>query len=203
MPTKPPNIAEPILNVAREQHEKGPPSPADKARAISTSRTCSPRKLPSSAGRSRAGAGRIHRIPDLRLRAMAEKSESTDELERAVALERTVLGERAAGLGTARDRLAEQLRQWNADEDGEKPVPTRTTAQILEESDRLSRAQEQREVEDRIAAEVEMRLAQIEENTRPKAPPIYRRDLKPAEKSRLMARLGDGYLKLPWAPPRP
>jgi ribosome recycling factor len=76
----------------------------------------------------------------------------------------------------------------------------RSTTELL---DRLAAEDAQRAVDERVQKLVGERLAKIEENTRPKEPPVYRSTLTPAQKSRLMRQLGsDGYLALPWAPPR-
>jgi hypothetical protein len=103
-------------------------------------------------------------------------------------------------LRTRRDALAAELRRWNADED--KPV--KSTRQLLGETDRAAAEMRRRDEEDRLEEEIERRveLRLVEERAKQK-PPIYRRDLRPREKSQLIEKLGhDKYMALPWAPPR-
>jgi hypothetical protein len=109
-------------------------------------------------------------------------------------------------LAAKRAELAQRLRDWNAEPEGQPMTATRkTTRQVLEESEALTREMEQRDREERIEAEVRRRVQErLEQERAARKPPTYRRDLKPAEKSRLMASMGpDEYLALPWSPDRP
>jgi hypothetical protein len=73
----------------------------------------------------------------------------------------------------------------------------RETQELL---DQIERDKQEQATEERIETELAKRLDQIIENTKPRKPEpeIYRSELGPAEKSRLMEKLGTAeYLELP------